>query len=213
MKLENTFIPYGLYWSSPFARWQGTLAEEHSLSLVASCTRRFLGDKGVPSEAIDGFALGVTVPQRQGFYGAPWVAGMAGLAHLDGPTLSQACATSVATLAFAARAVELAERSCFLAVTADRTSNGPHVYYPSRAGPGGRGVDRQAHKAQCLAAAAGVKGGLRSCRYVYSITERGRAWLDLRGAGWRRQGRGSWRNETGAAVTAPVRELIGRALG
>lgn len=140
MKLENAWIPYGRYWSSPFARWQGTLAEEHALSLAASCARRFLDDAKVAADAIDGFALGVTVPQRQGFYGAPWVAGMAGLPHLDGPTLSQACATSVATLAFAARAVELGERACFLAVTADRTSNGPHVYYPSRTGPGGKGV-------------------------------------------------------------------------
>jgi acetyl-CoA acetyltransferase len=43
-------------------------------------------------------------------------------------------------VAFAARAVELGERSCFLAVTCDRTSNGPHVYYPSPKGPGGKGV-------------------------------------------------------------------------
>jgi len=35
MSFENAFIPYGAYWSSPFARWQGSLAEEHSLTLVA----------------------------------------------------------------------------------------------------------------------------------------------------------------------------------
>lgn len=140
MKLDNAYLPYGAYWSTPFARWQGTLAEEHALTLVASCARRFLDEKKLPVASVDGFALGVTVPQRHGFYGAPWVAGMMGGAHLDGPTLSQACATSVATLAFAARAVELGERRCFLAVTADRTSNGPHVYYPSRSGPGGKGV-------------------------------------------------------------------------
>lgn len=140
MSFENAFIPYGAYWSSPFARWQGSLAEEHSLTLVASCARRFLEGKKLPAERIDGIALGVTVPQRSGFYGAPWVAGLAGLPQLDGPTLSQACATSVATVAFAARAVELGERSCFLAVTCDRTSNGPHVYYPSPKGPGGKGT-------------------------------------------------------------------------
>lgn len=140
MKLDDAFIPYGAYWSSPFCRWQGTLAEEHSLSLAAACARRFLEDRKLDALALDGLALGVTVPQRQGFYGAPWVAALMGAAHLDGPTLSQACATSVATLAFAARAVELGERTTFLALTADRTSNGPHVYYPSRTGPGGKGV-------------------------------------------------------------------------
>ncbi len=140
MTLNNAYLPFGAWWSTPFARWQGTLAEEHSLTLAASCARRFLDEQKLAPDALDGFALGATVPQRQGFYGAPWVAGLAGLPHLDGPTLSQACATSVATLAFAARAVELGERRTFLAVTADRTSNGPHVYYPSRAGAGGKGV-------------------------------------------------------------------------
>lgn len=140
MSFENAFIPYGAYWSTPFARWQGSLAEEHSLTLAASCARRFLEGKKLPADAIDGVALGVTVPQRSGFYGAPWVAGLAGLPQLDGPTLSQACATSVATVAFAARAVELGERQTFLAITCDRTSNGPHVYYPSPKGPGGKGV-------------------------------------------------------------------------
>ncbi|MBI1948440.1 MAG: thiolase family protein [Deltaproteobacteria bacterium] len=140
MKLDNAYIPYGAYWSTPFSKWQGMLAEEHSLALAASCGRRFLDYKKLAPSSFDGFALGVTVPQRQGFYGAPWVAAMMGAAHLDGPTVSQACATSVATLAHAARSVELGERRTFLAVTCDRTSNGPHVYYPSRSGPGGKGA-------------------------------------------------------------------------
>lgn len=35
MAFEKVFVPYGLYWSSPFCRWQGTLANAHSLELAA----------------------------------------------------------------------------------------------------------------------------------------------------------------------------------
>src|SRR2546425_303234 len=31
-------------------------------------------------------------------------------------------------------------RRCILGITADRTSNGPHIYYPDGGGPGGRGT-------------------------------------------------------------------------
>jgi acetyl-CoA acetyltransferase len=35
--------------------------------------------------------------------------------------------------------VELGQRERVLGVTCDRTSNGPHIYYPNPAGPGGKG--------------------------------------------------------------------------
>ena len=41
MALSNTFIPYGAYWSSPFCRWQGALANENSVVLAANTARRF----------------------------------------------------------------------------------------------------------------------------------------------------------------------------
>lgn len=72
----------------------------------------------------------------------------------------------------------------------------------------GRLVDRQARQAQCLAAAAGVTGGLQACRYVYGITERGRARLQLHRAGWRPGPFGSWAHENGAAMDGAVRELV-----
>ena len=33
-------IPYGAYWSTPFARWQGSLAHLHSLEFAAFVAKR-----------------------------------------------------------------------------------------------------------------------------------------------------------------------------
>ena len=32
--MAHAFIPYGIYWSTPFARWQGAIAHLNSLKLV-----------------------------------------------------------------------------------------------------------------------------------------------------------------------------------
>ena len=50
-------------------------------------------------EAIDELVLGLTVPQRQSFYGAPTLAARLGLAGAAGRLIMQACATSVAVRA------------------------------------------------------------------------------------------------------------------
>ncbi len=71
MALERTFIPYGAYWSSPFCRWQGSLAHLQSIDLAAKVTRRFLDDRHISPESFDALILGITVPQRHSFYGAP----------------------------------------------------------------------------------------------------------------------------------------------
>jgi acetyl-CoA acetyltransferase family protein len=139
MALEKAFIPYGAYWSSPFCRWQGSLAHLNSVKLAADVARRFLGDRGIPAESLDGLILGITVPQRHSFYGAPWVAGMIGAPGISGQTIGQACATSARMLASAALEVEAGQRECILAVACDRTSNGPHIYYPNHKGTGGMG--------------------------------------------------------------------------
>ena len=36
------YIPYGAYWSSPFARWQGSLSPLHSLKFAAWLAQREL---------------------------------------------------------------------------------------------------------------------------------------------------------------------------
>ncbi len=139
MTFEKAFIPYGGYWSTPFARWQGSLSECHSIRLAGEVGAGFLASRDIAPEEFDGVVLGITVPQRYGFYAGPWFAAMAGLADITGPTVSQACATSARTLANAAMEVEVGSRHCLLTAACDRTSNGPHIYYPSPDGPGGHG--------------------------------------------------------------------------
>ena len=84
--------------------------------------------------------LGMTVPQKSCFYGLPWLTAMAGLGHIGGPTVSQACATSARAMATATREIQAGLAQCALVITADRISNGPHIYYPDPLGPGGTGA-------------------------------------------------------------------------
>jgi len=93
----NCEIPYGAYWSTPFARWQGAFATLHSLEFAAYTLKRELDRRNIPGETIDHGVLGVTVPQKSSFYGLPWLAGMADLSQLRGPTVMQACATGART--------------------------------------------------------------------------------------------------------------------
>ncbi len=139
MSLEKTFIPYGGYWSTPFARWQGSLSEYHSIRLAGEVGREFLASREITADSFDGVVLGITVTQSHSFYASPWFAAMVGAPDITGPTISQACATSVRSLASAALEIEAGTRECILAAACDRTSNGPHIYYPSPAGPGGQG--------------------------------------------------------------------------
>jgi len=133
-------IPYGAYWSTPFARWQGAFSNLHSLQFAAQTLRQELANRKIPTDVIDYGVLGLTVPQQHSFYGLPWVTGMAGLSHVGGPTVMQACATGARALLAAAQEVELGKSQTAVAITCDRTSNGPHIYYPNPKGAGGTGA-------------------------------------------------------------------------
>ena len=139
MKFENVFVPYRSYWSTPFCRWQGSLAGEHPLKLAAVCAAKSLAKSGCAAARLQGIHFGMTVPQAQSFYGAPWLAALIGANHITGPTISQACATSARVLASAAAAVETKSSNLVMAAAADRISNGPHIYYPNPSAPGGLG--------------------------------------------------------------------------
>ncbi len=132
-------IPYGAYWSTPFARWQGAFANLHAIEFAAFVTKAELARRRIPAEAIDHGVLGLSVPQKHSFYGMPWLAGKAGLGAVGGPTMMQACATGARVLLAAAQEVDAGLSDVTLAVTCDRTSNGPHLYYPNPRGPGGTG--------------------------------------------------------------------------
>ncbi|MFQ5661101.1 MAG: thiolase family protein [Gammaproteobacteria bacterium] len=133
-------IPYGAYWCTPFARWQGSLAHLHSVEFAAHITEKALVDKNIPLDVFDFGVLGMTVPQRNSFYGLPWLTGMIGAVEVGGPTISQACATSARVMAVAGHEIRNGTVKCVLSITTDRVSNGPHIYYPNPMGPGGTGI-------------------------------------------------------------------------
>jgi acetyl-CoA acetyltransferase len=142
MQFENVYIPHGAYWSTPFCRWQGSFANLHPMRFAADITQAALEARDINVDDLASIYLGMTVPAPNSFYGAPWLAGLLGAEHLTGPMIAQACATSARVIADAAYEVETEARRgnapVVLCVTADRTSNGPHLSYPNPLAPGGR---------------------------------------------------------------------------
>ena len=137
--MTEAYIPYGGYWSTPFAKWQGTLSHLNSVELASYVAKNELGRREIDPAGFDMAVLGITVPQHKSFYGAPWMTAMMGANRVTGPTLAQACATSARCLQNTAQEIgETAESA--LVVTTDRTSNGPNVYYPNPQAPGGTGT-------------------------------------------------------------------------
>jgi acetyl-CoA C-acetyltransferase len=139
MQYADVAIPAGAAWSSPFAKWQGPLAEVTSIDLAADVTTRALAERGIDPAGLAGLVLGWTIPQPDIFYGAPTLAARLGMPGVSGPMISQACATSVACLHASAAAVTTGGGDQ-LVVATDRTSNGPQVLYPAPSAAGGAPV-------------------------------------------------------------------------
>ena len=139
MRFEKVYVPYGGYWSTPFAKWQGSLAHLHAVKFSADVAKQALAQRKLGGSEIDTVVLGSTVPQKHVLYGGPWLAGMLGAESTTGPMVAQACATGARVLMTAAQEIELDGERTVLTVTADRCSNGPHLYYPNPGGPGGTG--------------------------------------------------------------------------
>jgi acetyl-CoA acetyltransferase family protein len=131
------YIPYGAYWSTPFARWQGSFAHLHSLRFAAEVAKLELTRRNIDTARFDYGILGTTIPQTHCFYGLPWLTGLLGADHVGGPTVNQACATSARCLQMAAQEIADDSAGCALVLTADRTSNGPTLVYPNPNNPGG----------------------------------------------------------------------------
>ena len=51
--LSNVRIPYGAYWSTPFARWQGSLSHLHSIRFAADTAKKVLAAKKLPEAKAD----------------------------------------------------------------------------------------------------------------------------------------------------------------
>ena len=137
MKFEHAALSAGHLWSSPFVRWQGSLADVSSLDLAVAVTRDALAARAFDASRVEQIVLGTTIPQQGAFYAAPWIAARLGMEGIGGPHIARACATSVACIVAAATAVEVDRRCCSLVVTADRTSNGPLLVYPRSRVAGG----------------------------------------------------------------------------
>ena len=136
MRFDGAVVPLRAAWSSPFVRWQGPTADVNSLELAHQVTARALEERGV-QWPVQELVLGLTVPQKESFYGAPTLAARLGFAGVSGPMIAQACATSVAAIHLAAASQSGSSGGARLVVTTDRTSNGPHLVYPRTAAPGG----------------------------------------------------------------------------
>ena len=54
--MTGVHIPYGVYWSTPFARWQGSLSRLHSLRLAAWTAARELARRGIDPAGLDAAA-------------------------------------------------------------------------------------------------------------------------------------------------------------
>jgi acetyl-CoA acetyltransferase family protein len=132
-------MPYGGWWATPFVRWQGAFADLHSLRFAAWTGARALARREIDPARLDFGVLGFTVPQKNSFYGLPWLAAELGASQLPGPSIMQACATSARCLQVAASEVASGGAKAALVVACDRVSNGPHLYYPRPNGPGGSG--------------------------------------------------------------------------
>ena len=133
-------IPYGCYWSTPFARWQGPFQHLHAVKFAAHVARRELEQRNIDPKIFDAGVLGMSVYQHQSFFGTPWFMGLLGAGQAPGPTFSQVCASGVRAPLLACAEIASGLANTVLAATADRCSNGPHTYYPAPRAPGGTGV-------------------------------------------------------------------------
>ena len=136
--LQKAFIPYGGYYSSPFSRWQGTLANENSITLGAATAKRWLEKKSWDPKIFDYTFLGISVHQPHAFYGGPWSAALTGAEGSPGLLVSQACSTSTVAVYLAAIGVETGLYDAPFCLMTDRCSNGPHSVWPNPNGPGGQ---------------------------------------------------------------------------
>jgi len=138
--LTKAYIPYGGYYSTPFVRWQGSLASENAIALGAATSKRFLEAKKWDPNMLDYVHVGSTVYQQHWFYSGPWAAALMGAEKVPGALISQACSTAALVLYQAAMGVETGMYDNNWCLLADRCSNGPHAVWPNPNGPGGKPV-------------------------------------------------------------------------
>lgn len=136
---DRVEIPYGAYWSTPFAKWQGSLQHLHALQFAAHVAKAELSKRRIDPKSFDSGVVGLTNAQYQSFYGAPWPLHDLGATHTPGHMITQVCATGARLVFAGASEIQLGLASNVLLIAGDRCSNGPHIYYPAPRGVGGSG--------------------------------------------------------------------------
>ena len=136
--LTKAFIPYKGYYSSPFSKWQGSFANEHSIVLGSKTAKNWLKIRDISPDIFDYLILGATVGQPHIFYGSPWAAALIGAQDIPGCLISQACSTSTTVLFQAAVGIETGLYQNVFTLMTDRCSNGPHTIWPNPKGLGGQ---------------------------------------------------------------------------
>lgn len=137
--LTKAFIPFKGYYSTPFTRWQGIMANENSIKLGATTANRWITEKNIDPTIFDYMYLGITIAQHHLFYSHTWAAAMLVNGAKDLPALmvNQACTTSTTCVHLAALNIEAGSYNTAFALMTDRCSNGPHTVWPQPLGPGG----------------------------------------------------------------------------
>ena len=134
----KTYIPYKGYYSSPFSKWQGSFANEHSILLGSKTAKNWLASRDISPDIFDYLILGATVGQPHMFYGGPWTSALIGAENIPGMLISQACSTSTTAVFQAAMGIETGSFENVFTLMTDKCSNGPHTIWPNPQGPGGQ---------------------------------------------------------------------------
>jgi acetyl-CoA acetyltransferase family protein len=140
--LTKSYIPYGGFYSTPFCRWQGRMANENAIVLGANTAKRWFASRNLDPTIVDYLYLGMTVGQNRMFYGHTWAGGMLMDGKKNVPCLfvHQACTTSATCIHLAAVNIEIGTFGTAFTLMTDRCSNGPHLIWPNPLGPGGEVV-------------------------------------------------------------------------
>ena len=136
--LTKAFIPYNGYYSSPFSRWQGSMANENPISLGAKTARNWFLSRNLDPTVIDFMYYGITIAQLHMFYSHTWAAAMLvdNQKNLPALMVNQACTTSTTCIHLCAVNIEAGTYETGYALMSDRCSNGPHTIWPNPMGPG-----------------------------------------------------------------------------
>jgi hypothetical protein len=79
--LTKAFIPYKGYYSSPFCRWQGSMANENSIELAAKTARNWWLSRKLDPAVLEYMYFGITIGGQRDTASRP--DGESGLHDLD----------------------------------------------------------------------------------------------------------------------------------